>query len=83
MSAVTYLRAGAYNNAWANHRLLLHLYEHDIHHRGQAHAMLAGTNAAPPQLDEFYCSNEAHLRADEFAALGFSEQAIWGDLANN
>lgn len=34
--------------------LLLHLFQHQIHHRGQAHAMLAGTDVAPPQLDEFY-----------------------------
>jgi uncharacterized damage-inducible protein DinB len=44
-------------------RLLAHLFQHQIHHRGQAHAMLAGTPVAPPQLDEFFCANEAHLRA--------------------
>ena len=59
-------------------RLLAHLYEHQIHHRGQAHAMLAGTHVKPPQLDEFFCANEAHLRAPELAALGYSEAAIWG-----
>jgi uncharacterized damage-inducible protein DinB len=48
-----------------------------VHHRGQAHAMLAGTSVAPPQLDEFFCENEAHLRAAEFADLGFSEEQIW------
>ncbi len=58
-------------------RLLAHLFEHQIHHRGQAHAMLAGTSVPPPQLDEFFCANEAHLRADELAALGTSEGAIW------
>ncbi|MBS0321195.1 MAG: DinB family protein [Proteobacteria bacterium] len=58
-------------------RLLAHLFEHQIHHRGQAHAMLAGTAVAPPQLDEFFCANEAHLRAAELAALGTSEDAIW------
>ena len=35
-------------------RLLLHLFQHQIHHRGQAHAMLSGTRVKPPQLDEFY-----------------------------
>ena len=59
-------------------RLLAHLFQHQIHHRGQAHAMLSGTSVAPPQLDEFFCANEAHLRADELAALGTSEQEIWG-----
>jgi len=39
--------------------------------------MLAGTAVKPPQLDEFYCANEASLRATDFAALGFSEERIW------
>ncbi|MDP3546233.1 MAG: DinB family protein [Phreatobacter sp.] len=59
-------------------RLLMHLFQHQVHHRGQAHAMLAGTAVKPPQLDEFFSIGEAALRADEFAELGFSEEAIWG-----
>lgn len=59
-------------------RILAHLFQHQIHHRGQVHAMLAGTAVRPPQLDEFFCSNEAALRAQDFAELGFSEEAIWG-----
>jgi uncharacterized damage-inducible protein DinB len=59
-------------------RLLLHLFQHQVHHRGQAHAMLSGTSVEPPQLDEFFSEGEAPLRAGEFAALGFSEEAIWG-----
>jgi uncharacterized damage-inducible protein DinB len=51
---------------------------HGTHHRGQAHAMLSGTSVEPPQLDEFFSEGEAPLRAGEFAALGFSEEAIWG-----
>src|SRR4029453_14074712 len=58
-------------------RLLAHLFQHQIHHRGQAHAMLSGTRIKPPQLDEFYCANEARLRAPDFAELGFSEEKIW------
>ena len=58
-------------------RILAHLFQHQIHHRGQAHAMLAGTAVKPPQLDEFYCTNEAPLRAADFAALGFDEARIW------
>jgi len=58
-------------------RLLAHLFQHQIHHRGQAHAMLAGTPVAPPQLDEFFCANEAHLRAAELAQLGLSEERLW------
>ncbi len=34
--------------------ILLHLFQHQIHHRGQAHAMLSGTSVPPPQLDDFY-----------------------------
>jgi uncharacterized damage-inducible protein DinB len=59
------------------HRLLDHLFQHQIHHRGQAHAMLAGTSVEPPQLDEFFCANEAHLRARELAEIGLSEERIW------
>jgi hypothetical protein len=39
---------------------------------------LAGTGVAPPQLDEFFCANEAGLRAAELAELGLSEAEIWG-----
>jgi uncharacterized damage-inducible protein DinB len=60
-------------------RLLAHLFQHQIHHRGQAHAMLSGTSVAPPQLDEFFCANEAHLRAAELAQIGLSEAGIWAD----
>lgn len=58
-------------------RLLLHLFQHQIHHRGQAHAMLAGTNVPPPQLDEFFSVAEAPLRAAEFQELGWTEAEIW------
>jgi len=59
-------------------RLLAHLFQHQVHHRGQAHAMLSGTRIAPPQLDEFFAAEEAPLRARDFAELGFDEQRIWG-----
>jgi uncharacterized damage-inducible protein DinB len=58
-------------------RLLLHLFQHQVHHRGQAHAMLAGTTVKPPQLDEFFSEGEAPLRAAEMAALGLSEATVW------
>jgi uncharacterized damage-inducible protein DinB len=58
-------------------RVLGHLFQHQIHHRGQAHAMLAGTAVKPPQLDEFYLAEEAPLRADELAALDLREADIW------
>jgi len=58
-------------------RLLMHLFQHQIHHRGQAHAMLSETNVAPPQLDEFFAEGEAPLRAGEFADLGWTEETVW------
>ncbi len=58
-------------------RLLLHLFEHQIHHRGQAHAMLSDTAVKPPQLDEFFMTDEAPLRASEFERLGWTEDAVW------
>ncbi len=58
-------------------RLLSHLFEHQIHHRGQVHAMLAETEIKPPQLDEFFCEGEAHLRAQDFAELGWTEALVW------
>lgn len=63
-------------------RLLMHLFQHQIHHRGQAHAMLSGTSRKPPQLDEFFSIGEAPLRAGEFAELGWTEATIWGDQAS-
>lgn len=63
-------------------RLLAHLFQHQIHHRGQIHAMLAGTPVKPPQLDEFFCANEAHLRAAELAELGYSEALIFQESGN-
>jgi uncharacterized damage-inducible protein DinB len=62
-------------------RILAHVFEHQIHHRGQVHAMLAGTKVKPPPLDEFFCTAEDGLRAPDFAELGFSEAAIWGERA--
>ena len=39
--------------------LILHLAQHQIHHRGQIHAMLSGTSVAPPQLDEFFLAYDS------------------------
>ena len=58
-------------------RLLLHLFQHQIHHRGQAHAMLSGTSVPPPQLDEFFSAADAPLRAVEFGDLGWTEDTVW------
>ena len=58
-------------------RLLAHLFQHQIHHRGQVHAMLAGTRVPPPPLDEFFCANDAPLRRRDLEELGLAEQTIW------
>ena len=62
-------------------RLLLHLFQHQIHHRGQAHAMLSATGVPPPQLDEFFSEGEAPLRAAEFAELGWTEETVWSAVS--
>lgn len=58
-------------------RLLLHLFQHQVHHRGQAHAMLSATEVPPPQLDEFFSEMDIPLRAGEFAELGWTEETVW------
>lgn len=60
-------------------RVLLHLFQHQIHHRGQVHAMLSGTSVMPPQLDEFFLDSpeERALRAGDLVELGFSETSVW------
>jgi len=57
--------------------VLAHLFNHQTHHRGQVHAMLAGTPIGPPQLDEFMMPSEAHLRVADMAALGWREDAVY------
>jgi uncharacterized damage-inducible protein DinB len=59
----------------------MHLMTHQIHHRGQAHAMLAGTRIEPPQLDEFLMPSEVSFRRDDLAALGWSERDLFGAQA--
>jgi len=57
--------------------VLAHLFNHQTHHRGQVHAMLAGTSVAPPQLDEFMMPSEAHLRRADMQALGWDEVVVY------
>ncbi|TJX56687.1 MAG: damage-inducible protein DinB, partial [Mesorhizobium sp.] len=49
--------------------ILAHLFLHDIHHRGQVHAMLSGTSVVPPQLDEFLLDYDVRVRRDEVERL--------------
>ena len=59
--------------------VLMHLFTHQIHHRGQAHAMLSGTSIKPPQLDEFVMPSETQFRVDDLKALGWTEADLFGD----
>ena len=59
-------------------RVLAHLFMHQTHHRGQAHAMLSGTHVKPPQLDEFLLASDARFRVDDLAALGWREADLLG-----
>ncbi len=58
--------------------MIAHLLNHQVHHRGQAHAMLAGTHVKPPQLDEFLMPSEAHLREADVKAVGWTEASLFG-----
>ncbi len=54
--------------------VLPHLFIHQIHHRGQAHAMLAGTTVKPPQLDEFFLFEDRAATVPELASIGLSRE---------
>jgi len=60
--------------------VLAHLFMHQVHHRGQVHAMLSGTSVKPPQLDEFLMPSEAHLREAEMLAFDWNEREVYGPL---
>ncbi len=55
---------------------LMHIFLHDQHHRGQVHAMLSGTSVRPPQLDEFFMTDDAGFRAEDLGAQGWDEAAL-------
>ncbi len=78
LAAIVHVHRGARVQEERRDRLLLHLFLHQTHHRGQAHAMLSATGVKPPQLDEFYSVAEAPLRAAEFTELGWTEESVWG-----
>jgi len=50
--------------------VLVHLFTHQIHHRGQIHDMLSATSVPPPQLDEFFMGTDLPLREKELKSLG-------------
>ena len=58
--------------------VLEHLFMHQTHHRGQVHAMLAGTQVKPPQLDEFLMRVDEPFRVMEMSSLGWTEREVYG-----
>ena len=58
--------------------VLEHLFMHQTHHRGQVHAMLAGTQVKPPQLDEFILRVDEPFRVMEMSSLGWTEREVYG-----
>jgi uncharacterized damage-inducible protein DinB len=49
--------------------VVAHLFVHQIHHRGQVHAMLSGTRIAPPQLDEWFLSMDRPIAERELSEV--------------
>jgi uncharacterized damage-inducible protein DinB len=79
LSAITVVHRGERLQKERTDDLLSHLFHHQTHHRGQIHAMLAGTSIKPPQLDEFITASDFRDRADTMKALGWTES----DLGHN
>ncbi|MEL7166624.1 MAG: DinB family protein [Pseudomonadota bacterium] len=46
--------------------LVLHLIQHQIHHRGQAHVQVQAAEIAPPQLDDFHLDYGRHADAQRY-----------------
>ncbi|MBZ2207443.1 DinB family protein [Massilia soli] len=77
LGRVVTIRRGDMAQRETRARLLAHLFVHQVHHRGQVHAMLAGTPVAPPQLDEFFSEMDRQARADDLRELGWTEAMLW------
>jgi len=69
---VVLVRGGGARYPERVHAVLSHLFVHQIHHRGQVHAMLSGTDRPPPQLDEYFLEQDAPLRRGDLTALGWA-----------
>lgn len=50
----TYANMAGEPQAWPQGLVLAHFFNHQTHHRGQAHAMLSQAGRKPPQLDLIY-----------------------------
>ena len=69
-SSVTFMRVDNQRYSEEVARVLCHLFQHQIHHRGQVHDMLSATSVAPPQLDEFFLQGDLTRRRAELTELG-------------
>jgi uncharacterized damage-inducible protein DinB len=78
LAAIVDMDRGDHIQRDAAQYVLMHLFTHQIHHRGQAHAMLAGTRIKPPQLDEFMMPSEVHYRRADLAEIGWTEDLLFG-----
>lgn len=60
-------------------RIFLHLIQHQIHHRGQVHALLTEAGVPPPQLDKFRpaWAQDRNRRAPDFVEMGLTEAQVW------
>jgi uncharacterized damage-inducible protein DinB len=73
---ITSLHRGSRVQEERTEDVLSHLFQHQTHHRGQAHAMLSGTSVAPPQLDEFIVADDGRFRVEDVSSLGWSEETL-------
>lgn len=51
-------------------QLLLHVFNHQTHHRGQAHALVSQLGGVPPEMDLVYFIRERANAADSRSAAG-------------
>ena len=72
VASVSWISRGGQERKNPRHAVLLHLFLHQVHHRGQVHGMLSQTDVPPPQLDEFFLEEDAVRRAADLEALGLS-----------
>jgi len=57
-STLRYKSMGGESSAFPLRQLLGHYFNHQTHHRGQAHGLLSQTNVPPPELDLLFYLRE-------------------------
>jgi uncharacterized damage-inducible protein DinB len=76
LAAPTYMHRSSGIKSDRTDDVLLHLFLHQTHHRGQVHAMLSGSSVKPPQLDEFVMTGDSRFRGDDLSALGWTDEEL-------